>query len=349
MQSLASKHRPHTIGDVCGQNIILQILNKQIENKDFKHCYLFAGPSGVGKTTVARIFANLINDGKGHPIEIDAASNNGVDNIRNIIEQAQERSLDSPYKIFICDEAHMITQAGWNAFLKCLEEPPAYSIFIFCTTEPQKIPQTIQNRLMRFNLTRISTQEIENRLLYICKQEQFTNYEETCNYISRIANGGMRDAISLLDKCSTLSKDLTLSNCINILGTFDYSIFLTLTNNIVDRNEQGVLSIINDIYSAGSDVVVFINQYINVVLDLYKYCIFKDINVTEIPQTFAHPKFTGDVQCLDYVVAFENNVNYFSNLLNSLLNLKNTLKNDISPKTTISIYLLKCCKGDFNE
>ena len=113
---------------------------------------MFSGSSGTGKTTLARIFANKVNEGKGNPIEIDAASNNGVDNVRYITEEAKTRALDAEYKIFIIDECHMITKEGWNAFLKCLEECPKYTMFIFCTTDPQKVPATIQNRVMRFSL-----------------------------------------------------------------------------------------------------------------------------------------------------------------------------------------------------
>ena len=134
MESLAVRYRPDKFEEVCGQGATITILRRQLELREFKNAYLFVGPSGVGKTTLARIFANGINQGVGQPIEIDAASNNGVDNVKAIVSSAQERSLDSEYKIYIVDEAHMITTAGWNAFLKCIEEPPQYTIFIFCET-----------------------------------------------------------------------------------------------------------------------------------------------------------------------------------------------------------------------
>ena len=146
MQSLATRYRPKTLEEVCSQASIIKILKKQIQTGQIKNCYLLCGPSGTGKTTIARILAYLINEGKGEPIEIDAASNNSVDNVRNLIDQAHERAIGCKYKIFIIDECHMITPQGWNAFLKCIEEPPAFTIFIFCTTDPQKIPATILNR-----------------------------------------------------------------------------------------------------------------------------------------------------------------------------------------------------------
>ena len=182
MLSLSVKYRPKTFEEVCSQKSIIKILNRQLELNKYSNLYMFSGPSGCGKTTLARIFANKINGGDQGTIEIDAASHNGVDNVREIIEDAQERSLTSQYKIFVIDEVHMITTAGWNAFLKCLEEPPAFTIFIFCTTNPEKIPETIKNRFaMRFDLTKVNTNEIESRLKYICEQEQFENFDESIN------------------------------------------------------------------------------------------------------------------------------------------------------------------------
>ena len=131
-ESLAVKYRPKTFSEICGQSSIVKIITRQIEMNEFKNACLFAGASGCGKTTIARIVANMINNGQGEPIEIDAASNNGVENVRQIIHDAQERSIDSKYKIYIIDECHSLTNQAWQAFLKCIEEPPTYTIFIFC-------------------------------------------------------------------------------------------------------------------------------------------------------------------------------------------------------------------------
>ena len=222
MLSLSVKYRPTKFEEVCSQKAIVKILNRQLELKDYSNCYLFSGPSGTGKTTIARIFSNKINNGVGEPIEIDAASNNGVDNIRSIIDEAKERSLVSEYKIFIIDECHMITTAGWNAFLKCIEEPPKYTIFMFCTTNPEKIPSTILNRVMRFNLSKINLVDIESRLDYISNQEKLLNYKEAINYISKIANGSLREAIADLEKCLNYSNDLKIENILECLGSFFY-------------------------------------------------------------------------------------------------------------------------------
>lgn len=170
-QALAVTYRPKTFDDVVEQGSVKTILQQQLATNEFKHAYLFCGGAGTGKTTCARIFANEINHGQGNPIELDAASNNGVDDVRNIIQQARSKSLDSEYKVFIIDECHSISNAGWQAFLKIIEEPPARSIFIFCTTDPQKIPKTILSRVQRYDFQRISQEGIVDRLKYIIEQE----------------------------------------------------------------------------------------------------------------------------------------------------------------------------------
>ena len=170
-KALAIKYRPSTFADVTEQESVKIILQQQLESGEVKNAYLFCGGAGTGKTTCARIFANEINKGEGNPIEMDAASNSGVDDVRNIIQQAKTKSLDSEYKVFIIDECHSISNTGWQAFLKLIEEPPAKSIFIFCTTDPQKIPKTILSRVQRYDFHRISQQGIVNRLQYILEKE----------------------------------------------------------------------------------------------------------------------------------------------------------------------------------
>ena len=233
-ESLARYYRPKTFEEICGQDSIIKILKRQLDLKEFKNTYLFCGSSGCGKTTTARAFANAINNGVGNPIEIDAASNNGVENVRNLIKTASERAVDSEYKIIIIDECHSLTSQAWQAFLKCIEEPPTYTIFIFCTTDPQKIPATILNRVMRFNFNKISTNLIAKRLEEICKIEGFINYFDACDYISKICNGQMRDGIALLDKCASYCEDLTIENVFYALGDYSYDLYFSLINQIID-------------------------------------------------------------------------------------------------------------------
>ena len=167
-QSLAVKYRPRVFSELLGQPIVAKILQRQIETHNIAHAYLFAGNSGCGKTSCARLFASAINNGIGTPIEIDGASNNGVANVRAILESANQRALSGEYKIFIIDECHMISTEGWNAFLKGIEEPPEYTIYMFCTTDPNKVPGMILNRVQRYNITKIPTDLVKNRLVEIC-------------------------------------------------------------------------------------------------------------------------------------------------------------------------------------
>ena len=173
MQTLAVKYRPKTFDDVTEQESVKIILQQQLQAGEVKHAYLFCGGAGTGKTTCARIFANDINGGEGNPIELDAASNSSVDDVRNIIQQAKTKSLDSEYKVFIIDECHAISNTGWQAFLKLIEEPPAKSIFIFCTTDPQKIPKTILSRVQKYTFNRISQSGIVARLISILENEGY--------------------------------------------------------------------------------------------------------------------------------------------------------------------------------
>lgn len=170
-EPLAVKYRPTSFNDMTEQSAIKDILENQIKTKTFQHGYLFTGPAGTGKTTSARIFANMINNGKGNPIEVDAASNSGVDNVRQIIEDAKRKPLDAEYKIFIIDECHSLSNGAWQALLKTLEETPKFTIFIFCTTNPEKIPPTILSRVQRFQFNKISNDGIYQRLKYIIEAE----------------------------------------------------------------------------------------------------------------------------------------------------------------------------------
>ena len=340
--SLATKHRPQRFEDVVSQTSTIKILQRQLEIGDIQNAYLLCGPSGDGKTTIARIFANELNHGQGTPIEIDGASNNGVDNVREIIDNAKTRAIDSEYKVFIIDECHAITNQGWQAFLKCLEEPPKYTIFIFCTTDPQKIPATILNRVMRFNLSRISTKLIRDRLVYICQQEGFTNYEESCDFIARLSNGGLRDAIRDLEKSASYNTDLCITNVIQALGNFSSETFIKLTNYLVDRNQKGAISIVDDCFNKGNDLKLFIEQYLDFVLDLNKYCLFGDISLTKIP---SYLESNNSETCIKYVVSFDNALEYFNKLVKILLDLKTSLKNDTMARSTICVTFIDICRS----
>lgn len=292
MISLAVKYRPKTFEHVVGQTAIKEILQYQVDSKSNLNCYLFTGGAGTGKTTCARIFANELNAGQGLPIEIDAASNNGVEQVRKIIDEAKYKSLDSNFKIYILDECHMLSTGAWNAMLKLLEEPPAKTIFIMCTTDPQKIPATILSRVQRFDFQRIPTKLILERLGYILDEENkedkiFTNVDlDALHYIAKLANGGMRDAITMLDKCIAYSLELTMQNVVNALGVVDYVEYFKLFNSSYLKEQAGMIEQIESVFMAGKDLKLFIKGYFMFLVDIESYNITRNTEIVQIPTNF---------------------------------------------------------------
>jgi len=319
-QALALKYRPKSFEDLTEQEAVVTILKNQIETNTIKHGYLFVGAAGTGKTTSARIFANMINNGCGNPIELDAASNNSVDDIRQLIEQAQTKSLDSEYKVFIIDECHMITPQGWNAFLKTLEEPPLKSIFIMCTTNPEKIPGTILSRAQRYDFQRISQQGIINRLVYILDEEGYdTPYKgdeeipKSLEYIAKVADGGMRDAITMLDKCLSYSNKLTIENVVKALGVVDYDIMVDLINSISKKDETNVIEIIEKVYASGADLKQFIKLFSEFVLDANIYELTKDKTLVKIPDIWLGKIEKSSKELLALLMQLRSNIKYEHN------------------------------------
>lgn len=330
--NFANLYRPTTLDEVIGQKSIITILKNQLLNNCFNN-YLFAGPSGDGKTTTARAFGNAL---KAEIIEVDAASNNGVDNIRAINDLVYERSLHGEYKVIILDEAHMLTLQSWNALLKTLEETPKYTIFILCTTDPQKIPQTILNRVQRFNFTKIDASSIYERLKYICTQESIPYEEDALSYISKVSDGSMREAISLLEQASMLAPSLTLNGVFELLGGVSYKSYFELANNLLDGEEAKTILSIENISNSGGDLKLFIDQYINFNLDILKYILFKNIEITKIPNRF--------LPDLNNLTNIEKPDSYYNYVVNKLLNLKGLLKYDSNIKSTIEIIMIQIAR-----
>ena len=288
MINLANKYRPKKFKDVVAQAYVKEILLNQLETEEIKHAYLFCGGAGTGKTTSARIFAREVNEGKGNPIEIDAASNNGVENVRNIIEDSKFKSLDSKYKVYIIDEVHMLSTGAFNALLKTLEEPPSGTIFILCTTDPQKIPNTIMSRVQRFDFTRINNEDIVSRLTYILESENeegahYSNTEEALSFIGKLANGGMRDAITRLEKVLDYTSDITVEAVSAALGTPDYETFVELTLAILSNETESALKMLDDFHMSGKDLKLTMRNYTDFLVDLCKFHLTQNISFTSLP------------------------------------------------------------------
>ena len=341
-QSLAIKYRPKRFEDVCEQGSVITILKYQLSTNTTQNAYLFCGGAGTGKTTCARIMADELNGGKCTPIELDAASNNSVDDVREIIQKAKTAALDGgEYKVFILDEVHALSNNAWQALLKILEEPPARTVFIMCTTDPQKIPKTILSRVQRYDFQRISQKGIVDRLKYILRwedEEEFQAggpdgaYTDNCSdaaleYIAKIADGGMRDAITLLDKCLSYSSVLSVENIVAALGTVDYKVMFDLTEAILHHQVGDVMAIIEDVHYAGKDLKQFIASYTTFVLDLNKFACTSDPSIVSIPSTYSH----GIME-----LSTEPGLVH---LLQTLVKLKADIKWDTAPKASIEATL----------
>ncbi len=269
-----------------GQDHIVRTLENQLKTDRIGHAYLFTGTRGTGKTTVAKIFAKAVNcehrDEEGNPcnecpsctaitdgnsmdvLELDAASNNGVDNIREIISGMEYPPSQGKYKVYIIDEVHMLSSGAFNALLKSLEEPPSYVIFILATTEVNKIPQTILSRCQRYEFHRISIDTIAVRLTELTEKEGVEAEEKAIRYIAKAADGSMRDALSLLDQCIAfyLGQTLTYDNVLSVLGAVDTAQFSRLFRSVRAGNIQDALAVIDDVLLEGRELTQFVNDFV---------------------------------------------------------------------------------------
>lgn len=333
MSTLATKYRPTEFSDVCGQKSIIQIFEQQLKTKTFKNFILMCGPSGCGKTTLARILANKINNTVDTFIEMDAASNNSVDDMRRLIDIASERSLNSEYKIIILDEVHMLSNQAFNSLLKFAEETPKYTIVILCTTDPQKIPQTIINRCQIFNLSRINDKQLIERLKLICISEGYTYEELALDYIVKMSNGSARQSITYLDKCKDYSKNITVQNVKEVLGDCSYETFFDLVDAIMDGNKQKIIEIIETTYNKGTDLKLFMSNFLSFVLQLTKFYLLNgNMAGVNIPESYLNR--------IKYSVGIENGDKYLCELVDKLLKIKQAIKVDSDVKTTVEVMLL---------
>lgn len=282
--ALYRKFRPDEFSDVKGQDHIVTTLKNQIKADRIGHAYLFCGTRGTGKTTIAKIFAKAVNcehpvDGSPcnecdtckaiaagtslNVIEIDAASNNGVDNIREIKDEVAYSPTMGKYKVYIIDEVHMLSIGAFNALLKTLEEPPSYVIFILATTEVHKIPVTILSRCQRYDFKRISIGVISDRLKELMEKEKIEVEEKAIRYIAKKADGGMRDALSLLEQCISfyLGEKLTYDKVLDVLGAVDTDVFSSFLREILADDLIKVMAHLEEIIMQGRDLVQFVNDF----------------------------------------------------------------------------------------
>lgn len=316
MKTLAVLYRPKTFADVTEQKNVIGILQNQIAAKECKNAYLFCGGAGTGKTTCSRIFANEMNEGKGVPIEIDAASNNGVENVRQIIEQAKFLPLDGQYKIYIIDECHMMSMGAWNAMLKLLEEPPARTVFIFCTTDPQKIPATILSRVQRYDFTRISAAGIVKRLEYICKAENLKADKDALEFIARIAQGGMRDAITLMDKCFSYDKELNVQKVSDALGIVSFTKLFSILTFVISKDGNALIQQIDEIYNSGMDMKQFFRSFVRFLIDISIYQVTNEFKYGRIPEHYREIAETLNLSDFDILGLLDRATTFQSSLRN---------------------------------
>lgn len=351
---LYRKWRPQTFSDVVGQEHITSTLAHEIESGKVSHAYLFTGSRGTGKTTCAKIFAKAVNcphTHNGNPcnecavckgiddgsildvIEIDAASNNGVDNIRDLREEANYTPVHTKYRVYIIDEVHMLSIGAFNALLKTLEEPPEHVKFVLATTEVHKLPATILSRCQRFDFHRITPENISERLKYVSGEEKIQLDDDAALLIARIADGAMRDALSILDRCAGISDHVTAEVVSNAAGLAGKDHLFSLVDNINKNNPSEVLSIIDKLHRDSCDMERLCSELIN------HYRNMMIIKTVKEPQKL--------IVCTDHDLelykkqADETNLYKILNCISTLEEAEGILKNSTSKRTEMELTAIK--------
>ena len=344
-QALYRKYRPTNFDEVVGQTHIIQTLKNAIVQNRIAHAYLFCGPRGTGKTSIAKIFAKTLNctnnqdapcgvcenckmaANGSHPdiIEIDAASNNGVDEVRNLIDKVKYAPMQGKYKIYIIDEVHMMTSGAFNALLKTIEEPPAHVIFIFATTEPNKVLPTIISRCQRFDFNKVSMHDIKYRLSVVCKNEGIEIDENGLTLIAQLADGGMRDALSILDQCvAYCSSHIDVDDIRKIYGVVTSEDIGKLFYSVYKKDVDSFVKDIQKYSDMGMDIKRLTADFIHMLKDslILDYSenstLVSDMNKDMIRKYFKSAPINFRIKCMEELMDTYNKYTYASNALDYL-------------------------------
>ncbi|MCK8824513.1 DNA polymerase III subunit gamma/tau [Fuchsiella alkaliacetigena] len=358
--SLYRKWRPRNFEDIVGQDNIIKTLRNAIKLERIAHAYLFCGPRGTGKTSTAKVLAKALNcndslntnpcgeceichkihnNSSVDIIEIDAASNRGIDEIRNLREKVKFSPTEGRYKVYIIDEAHMLTKEAFNALLKTLEEPPEYVIFILATTEPYALLPTILSRCQKFDFGRLSTQDIVERLNFICQQENIELSTEAAMLIARSAEGGMRDAISTLDQLISYSESkIELSDVNEVLGLVEQEVLFEMGKIILNKEVDKGLKLINRILNEGKDLQQFVNSLIN-----YLRSLLVQSECQELTELIEYPAAGKEKMKLQ---AEKFSVRRLMKIINILIELKSELKQNEQPRILLEMGVIKLINSE---
>ena len=362
-KALSRVYRPKTFEDVVGQEHIVKTLKNQIKNNNIGHAYLFSGTRGTGKTSTAKIFARAVNclnpineepcneceicidtlnDNIMDIVEIDAASNNSVDDIRELRESVKYTPSKAKYKVYIIDEVHMLSQGAFNALLKTLEEPPSYVIFILATTEPHKIPATILSRCQRFDFKRVSSKDIADRMSYICEKENIQAEDKALSLIARNSQGALRDALSILDQCMSFGNDkIEYNDVIELLGTVNIDELFQLSQSIIDEDTKKSLQILNEFIIWGKDIRNLINDLIDHFRNLMVCKVSKDLDeIISLPEESIE-RLKEQSKTI--------NINDLIRILNILSETQDSMKSSSNTRILAEVTMMKIAQPMFDE
>lgn len=362
-KALYRVYRPKNFSDVIGQEHIVRTLKNQIENNNVGHAYLFCGTRGTGKTSTAKIFSRAVNCTNLHNdepcnecencreiledktmdvVEIDAASNNSVDDIRELRENVKYSPAKAKYKVYIIDEVHMLSQGAFNALLKTLEEPPSYVIFILATTEPHKIPATILSRCQRFDFKRVTVKDISSRMRYICEKEGIEADEKALNLIARNSQGALRDALSILDQCISFEGNkISYNDVIELLGSVNIEQLFDLAESVIKEDTRKSLQILNDFIIWGKDVRNLVNDLIDHFRNLMVCKISNDLD-----EIISLPEETIDLLKQQAETIDTNNL---IRILNILSETQDGMKISSNPRVLMEVTIMKIAQPMFDE